>query len=75
VKLAKHLTGIEIEVIPVKYHGSYPAIGLHYTNEMEYDAGPDVLKVASSLFRTVPICDYIAAVSTADKSFANLWIA
>jgi len=71
--LARQLADIEIEVIPVKYQGSYPAIGLHYTKEMEYDAGPDLLKAASNLLRTVPIIDYITVVGSTDNSLAKLW--
>jgi len=63
---------IEIEVIRVTYHGSYPALGIHYKNKTHGDIGPKIVSSIEKLLSGKPVIDLVESIKGSKTSWKEL---
>ena len=70
-ELAKELTHVEIDIIPVVCHGGsgYPTIGLRYKEDNLRDLGPIIQSTIERLLNERPVIDLIKVIGSNDFSF------
>ncbi|MDP2307876.1 MAG: hypothetical protein Q8P18_17755 [Pseudomonadota bacterium] len=59
LELGPRLDGLEVEVIRVEYHGAYPALGVHYREEVG-DIAPLLERTIDRLLRDRPVASFVA---------------
>jgi hypothetical protein len=63
---------IEIEVIRVTYHGSYPALGIYYKDKTHEDVGSLVTASVEKLLREKPVIDLAILIKDSKISWKEL---
>lgn len=65
------LSGIEISVIKVNYHGNYPAIGLHY-GEQRDNREAEILAAISALLKAATVIDLIKFFTSVHETWEDV---
>lgn len=64
---------VEVEVIPVTYQGTYPAIGIHYKNEGTNDVGPMLSNAIDAFVSHISFSDFMSFVNKTDLYWCDIW--
>jgi hypothetical protein len=70
--LGDELKDVDIEIIRVTYHGSYPALGAHYKDKMPKNVGPLIESSIDRILLEKPVIELIAAVGASKIAWREL---
>lgn len=67
------LDNIEVEVIPVTYLGTYPAVGIRYQNDPIEDRGAEIESAINQIVLNRPVTDLVNFVCEESNSWDEVW--
>jgi len=70
-ELGEKMTRAQIEVVPVDYHGFYPAIGVHYLGSDSADLEPDIQRAATKILRSTNVADLVLGIAALTNSTSD----
>jgi hypothetical protein len=67
------LDGVDVEIIPVTYMGTYPAIGLRYRKESTDSISPILSNAIDEFVRSISFDDFLSFVDKSNVSWSDVW--
>ncbi len=64
---------VTIEVIAVTYHGTYPAIGVHYGLGDKRDLGAQISTSIDAIVEQASLKDFVSFLESSEQDWGEVW--